>query len=119
MAYIPELLSNRCGGMSFVHKGKACKLKYDGRRVKYWRCFKQGCNIQQFGRDKCTEAETSHGNLPSGSTVGIQNGKKAILKSDVRKKRNPSPPYMMKKLPPHPLSHQHEAIFHHSDWSET
>ncbi|KRY51580.1 hypothetical protein T03_10708 [Trichinella britovi] len=29
MAYIPELLSNRCGGMSFVHKGKACKLKYD------------------------------------------------------------------------------------------
>ncbi|KRZ57745.1 hypothetical protein T02_4869 [Trichinella nativa] len=40
MAYIPELLSNRCGGMSFVHKGKACKLKYDGRRVKYWRCFK-------------------------------------------------------------------------------
>ncbi|KRX73638.1 hypothetical protein T06_11792 [Trichinella sp. T6] len=33
-------VSNRCGGMSFVHKGKACKLKYDGRRVKYWRCFK-------------------------------------------------------------------------------
>ncbi|KRX43527.1 hypothetical protein T05_3506 [Trichinella murrelli] len=22
-------VSNRCGGMSFVHKGKACKLKYD------------------------------------------------------------------------------------------
>ncbi|KRX22512.1 hypothetical protein T07_11855 [Trichinella nelsoni] len=45
MAYIPELLSNRCGGMSFVHKGKACKLKYDDKRVKYWRSSKdkQGC----------------------------------------------------------------------------
>ncbi|KRY30619.1 hypothetical protein T01_15823 [Trichinella spiralis] len=98
MAYIPKLLSNRCGGMSFVHKGKACKLKYDGKRVKYWRCSKdkQGCNIYQFGRDKCTKAKTSHGNLPSGSTLGIQNGKKALLKSDVRKKRNPSPPYMIR-----------------------
>ncbi|KRY30820.1 hypothetical protein T01_15141 [Trichinella spiralis] len=35
----------------------------------------------QFGPDNCAKAETSRGNLPSGSTLGIQNGKKAISKN--------------------------------------
>ncbi|KRZ11369.1 hypothetical protein T11_3547 [Trichinella zimbabwensis] len=47
MADIPELrvVSNRCGGMSVVYEGRAYKLKYDGKRVKYWGCSKdkQGC----------------------------------------------------------------------------
>ncbi|KRX59393.1 hypothetical protein T09_13251 [Trichinella sp. T9] len=37
--------------------------------------------------------------------------KKALLKKKARKKRNPSRPFMMRKLPPHPPSHPHLAIF--------
>ncbi|XP_003366134.1 conserved hypothetical protein, partial [Trichinella spiralis] len=41
MANVPELhlVSNRCGGTSLVHEGRAYKLKRTGRQ-KYWRCSK-------------------------------------------------------------------------------
>ncbi|KRY13234.1 hypothetical protein T12_1686 [Trichinella patagoniensis] len=76
VADIPELrlTANYCSGMSYTCKGRACKLKY-ARQAGV-----QGSNIHQFGPNNCAKAETSRGNLPSGSTLGIQNGKKEISK---------------------------------------
>ncbi|KRZ01554.1 Protein NYNRIN [Trichinella zimbabwensis] len=94
MADISELrlLPKSSGGISLLYESRAYRFKHTGKQKKYWRCSKITLK-------------------PAGymSTWPIKWRKVRFLTNTVAKKRNPSSPSTMNKLPPHQLSRLHPA----------
>ncbi|XP_003376594.1 hypothetical protein Tsp_00792 [Trichinella spiralis] len=99
MADVPELhlVPNRCGIWSNLVDKKGC-----GGAI--W------TNLDVTSVSKQNDHIES---CPVDEHLAYKMEKKALLKkrSAARKKRNPSRPFMMRKLPPRPPTHPHLAVF--------
>ncbi|KRX41172.1 hypothetical protein T05_3308 [Trichinella murrelli] len=51
-----RLVTNRCGKLSLVFEGKAHKLKYTGKKKKYWRCSKIYTQCTTCNKIGCRDA---------------------------------------------------------------
>ncbi|KRX61351.1 hypothetical protein T06_14143 [Trichinella sp. T6] len=65
MADISELglVTNCCGGMSFVYESRAYKFKFTGQEGL------KRCSIHQCGYNSCAQADLSHGSITGGSAA--------------------------------------------------
>ncbi|KRX34110.1 hypothetical protein T05_14082 [Trichinella murrelli] len=65
MADISELglVTNCCGGMSFVYESRAYKFKFTGQEGL------KRCSIHQRGYNSCAQADLSHGSITDGSAA--------------------------------------------------
>ncbi|KRY51567.1 hypothetical protein T03_11838 [Trichinella britovi] len=107
-----HLAANRCNNMFFVHEGRTYKLKHIDKKKKYWKCSKACCKGAMWRNQNVTAVITQNDRIKrcrADEHLAHKTEKKAVKKRNAEK-LNPSWSSMTKKLPPSPLSHQHQDL---------
>ncbi|KRX47763.1 hypothetical protein T05_2374 [Trichinella murrelli] len=77
-----HLVTNCCGSMSLVYEGQ--------EGVKRHSIHEPGCGI-------CAQTNPSHGSMPDGSALGIQNGKNRSFEKVKRGRNETHPRHIRRK----------------------